>query len=153
MKLSYFRKSSDKHKKDYLEHLPFLIRDILGKYTFSRKQGKNLVVVSCDYRSDISINELRNAILPAVTTSKYVLYEDVIQVDSNCETIGVLFSDIIGYLMSRIETIAKDIELFVNLTPEQIEKNGKLKKLESSVYLIDKIKKMTVFGLNNQEAG
>jgi len=153
MKLSYFRKSSDNHKKDYLEHLPYLIRDILGKYSFSRKQGKNLVVVSCDNRSDISIPELREAILPAITDRKYELFEDIIQVNSNCETIGVLFSDIIGYLMSRIETITKDIDLFENLTPEQIEKNGKLKKLESSWYLIDKIKKMTIYSLKNQEGG
>ncbi len=153
MKLSYFRKSSTNHKNDYLEHLPFLIRDILGKYSFSRKHGKNLVVVSCDYRSDISIRELRETILPAIMDRKYELFEDVIQVNSNCETIGVLFSDIIGYLMSRIETIVKDVDLFENLTPDQIAKNGKLKKLESSWNLIDKIKKMTIYGLKTQEGG
>ena len=153
MKLSYFRKSSTDHKKDYLEYLPYLIRDILKKYSFSRKQGKNLVSISCDYRSDISIRELRAAILPAVEDKKYELFEDIIQVNSTCDTIGVLFSDIIGYLMSRIETITKDIDLFENLTPEQIEKSGKLKKLESSWYLIDKIKKMTIYGLESQEGG
>lgn len=153
MKLSYFRKTSTDHKKDYLEYLPYLIRDILGKYSFSRKQGKNLVSVSCDNRSDISIQELREAILPAIADKKYELFEDIIQVRSNCETIGVLFSDIIGYLMSRIETITNDIELFENLTPDQIEKNGKLRKLKSSWQLIDKIKKMTIYGLKDQESG
>lgn len=153
MKLSYFRKSSTDQKKDYLEYLPFLIRDILGKYTYSREQGKNLVTISCDNRSDISVRELREAILPAVVNKKYELFEDIIQVNSNCETIGVLFSDIIGYLMSRVETITNDLELFENLTPEQIEKNGKLKKLKSSWQLIDKIKKMTIYGLKNPEGG
>jgi hypothetical protein len=153
MKLSYFRTSSTDHKKDYLEYLPFLVRDILGKYSFSRRQGKNLVVVTCDNRPDISIRELREAILPVIADRKYELFEDVIQVNSNCETIGVLFSDIIGYLMSRIETITSDVDLFENLTPEQIEKNGKLRKLASSWQLIDKIKKMTIYGLKDQGGG
>ncbi len=153
MKLSYFRKTSTDHKKDYLEYLPYLIRAILGMYSFSRKQGKNLVYISCDYRSDISIPELRAAIMPAVENKRYELFEDIVQVRSNCETIGILFSDIIGYLISRIETITSDIELFENLTPEQIEKNGKLQKLKSSWQLIEKIRKMAIFGLESQESG
>lgn len=151
MKLSYFRNQSSNHKEDYLNYLPLLIRDILGKYSFSRKQGKNLVSVFCDYRQDISIQELRNAILPVIIDKRYILIEDIIQVNSNCETIGILFSDIIGYLMSRIETISTDIELFENLTPEMIEKNGKLLKLSSSWRLIEKIKIMTIYGLKDQE--
>jgi len=153
MKLSYFRMSSTNHKNDYLENLPYLVRDILGKYHFSRKQGKNMVSISCDCRSDISIKELREAILPAVIDKKYELFEDIIQVRSNCETIGVLFSDIIGYLMSRIETITNDLELFENLTPDMIENNGKLRKLKSSWQLITKIRKMTIYGLKEQESG
>ncbi len=94
-----------------------------------------------------------SVILPAITDKKYELFEDIIQIDSNCETIGVLFADIIGYLMARVETISSDIELFENLTPEQIRKNGKLRKLASSWQLIDKIKQMTIYGLKSQEGG
>ena len=149
MKLSYFRKESTNQKEDYLRYLPILIRDILGKYSFSRRQGKNLVSVCCDYRSDISIQELRNAILPTIVDKRYELFEDIVQVHSNCETVGVLFSDIIGYLMARVETITRDVELFENLTPEMIEKNGKLLKLRSSWHLLDRIKKMTIYGFEN----
>ncbi len=150
MKLSYFRNESSNHKEDYLRYLPILVKDILGKYRFSRKQGKNQVSVFCDYRQDISVQEIRDAILPVITERKYVLVEDIVQVDSNCETVGILFSDIIGYLMARVETISRDIEIFEGLSQEKIMKHGKLKKLMSSWYLVDRIKKMTVYGIKEQ---
>jgi len=153
MNLSYFRKQSTDHKKDYLEYLPYLVLELLRKYPYSRKQGKDLVSVTCDFRSDISVKELRESILPVIEKKKYELFEDVVQVDSSCYSVGVLFSDIIGYLMARIENITNDVELFENLTPEQIANNGKLKKLESSMRLIDRINKMTIYGLKNPVGG
>ncbi len=145
MKLSYFKTKTTNHKSEYLENIPYLIRNLIMKYPHGRKQSKNLVSISCDKRSDISLQELRNSIMPAINSAHCELYEDIVQVDSNCQTIGLIFSDIIGYLMSRIENILHDSELFENLTPEMKEKSGKLKKLESSWFLIDKIKKMTIY--------
>lgn len=150
MKLSFFRKKSDNHKKDYLEYLPLLVDETIKKYNPSQKQGKNLVSITCDNRDDVSVKELREIILPVVRNRKCQLFEDVMKIDSNCETVGLFFSDIIGYLMSRIETITSDSDLFINLTPEQIQKNGKLKKLMSSWYLIEKLRSMTIYGMNEK---
>jgi hypothetical protein len=151
MKLSYFRMKSENQKNDYLEYLPILVWNILGEYGYSGKGGKNLVTLFCDNRSDITIQEIRKAVLPAIESRKYIMVEDVIQVNSNCETIGVLISDIIGYLMSRVEVVVNDSELFENLTSDQIENNGKIKKMRTSFQLIDKLKKMTIYNVKENK--
>ena len=59
---------------------------------------------------------------------------------SNFNTVGILYADIIGYLAARVDTISTDSELFEGITSKEFEKNGKIKKLKSSMILISKIK-------------
>jgi hypothetical protein len=104
--------------------------------------GKDLLAISCDYRSDISINDIQGAVLPIVEGKTYTLFEEVTMPNSNFHTVGILYSDIVGYLAARIDTISNDIDLFENIPLDQLENNGKVKKLESSQEMINKIKQL-----------
>jgi len=143
MKFAYLRKSSQNSRDDYLSYLPTLLEKILKSYGKDSGQGKDLVSVYCDYRSDISISQLREVAIPVLKANKFKLYEDVHVVHSNFETVGILYADIVGYLMSRIETIANDSELFESIPPDALLTNGKFRKLQTSIGLIDKIKSLT----------
>lgn len=61
---------------------------------------------------------------------------------SNFHTVGILYADIIGYLAARIDTISNDLELFENISEDQIANNGKIRKLKTSIELITKIKQL-----------
>lgn len=147
MKFAYFsKKDSTDQKADYLTFLPKVIERVLKTYSKTTGQGKSLVNIYCDRRTDISINEIRLLTKTIIEKSGYFLFEDVSMVDSNFETVGILYADIVGYLMARIDTISNDSELFENLSPEMLQNNGKIKKLISSQKLIDMIKNLTVYG-------
>lgn len=126
------------HGKEYLRLLPLLLNKGIPKAPSGA--GKNIVSVHCDYRSDIDIKQLREAITPVFYKKNYVIFEEPLMSTSNFNTVGLLYADIIGYLAARIDTISTDSELFEGITPEQFEINGKIKKLKSSVNLISKIK-------------
>ncbi len=66
-------------------------------------------------------------------------------VDSNFQTVGILYADIIGYLAARIDTISNDSELFEGLSSDQLETNGKIRKLKSSHALMTKVKNMSKY--------
>ena len=110
-----------------------------------RGQGKDLVSIYCDYRSDIPIEQIRSVLTPVLNSNHYKLYEDIQYAYSNFQTVGILYADIVGYLMSRIETIANDSELFESIPPDAFETNGKIRKLKTSMSLINKIKRLTVY--------
>ena len=63
-------------------------------------------------------------------------------VSSNFNTVGILYADMIGYLAARIDTISNDQELFENIPTDQLLNNGKVRKLKTSMALINKIKQL-----------
>ncbi len=127
-------------KGDYLEYLPALIEKALPKP--KKGKGKDVVAVSCDFRNDISAKEIQEVILPILNAKGYTLLEDVTTPHSNFETVGILYADIVSYLSARIDTISNDVELFENIPEDQLENNGKVKKLKSSQALIERVKKL-----------
>lgn len=135
-------------KTEYLRILPLLLKKALPKAKAGK--GKDVIAISCDYRSDISKPEIQTSIADIVSRKGYCLYETVLIHNSNFETVGILYADIIGYLAARIETIRNDIELFENIPPEEIENNGKLKKLKSSTNLITRIKNLNWYNITEK---
>ena len=142
MKFFFGDMRSTNHRHSYLTSLPGLLHKVLPRPP--KGAGKNLLILSCDHREDISQNELHDAMIPVIFDRGYVLYERVISSDSSFETIGLMFADLVGYLAGRIDTISNNSELFEGLTPEQFERNGKIKKLKSSQELIGKIKQLSL---------
>ncbi len=145
MKFAYFRKSSQNLKDDYLYYLPALLERILKSYGKDSGQGKDLVSIYCDYRNDTPIEQIRSSLVPVITANHFKLYEDIQYAHSNFQTVGILYADIVGYLMARIETIANDSELFESIPPEVFETNGKIKKLKTSLNLINKIRSLSLY--------
>lgn len=144
MHFHYFKKKKSKnHKKDYLTYLPKILKKALAKP--QKGYGKDVVAIQCDKRSDVEIQEIRDVVISVIQKRKYVLYEDVIISSSRFETVGILYADLIGYLVSRIENISSDIELFENIPKEELKNNGKVKKLISSYKLLNQIKDLKAY--------
>jgi hypothetical protein len=143
MKFTYFKKESDDHKRDYLKYLPKLLEKSLPP---AKKKGdKDVLALNCDFRSDISKDEIFEAAKDVISKKSYTLFEDIVVVKSCFNTVGILYADIVGYLFARIDTISNDSELFENISKEEFLKNGKIKKLVSSIELIDLIKKFDAY--------
>lgn len=143
MHFTYGRLSSKNHASDYLETLPPLLdRAVLPAPSGA---GKNLISITCDERSDVSPDDLHNALAPIVKKKGYTILERVVCAKSSFETVGLMFADLVGYLRSRIDTIQVDADLFEALSPEDLQKDGRLRKLKSSKELIKKIKDLKVF--------
>jgi hypothetical protein len=51
----------------------------------------------------------------------------------------------VGYLVSRIEVISSDIQMFEGLISEEIEANGRLLKLRASTQLVQLIRKFDTY--------
>lgn len=134
---------SKNHGKDYLDALPTLIEKTLQKP--SKGAGKNLVMVICDERSDVPLEELNSCISDSVKAKGYTIIEQVVQARSSFDTVGLMYADLVGYLAGRVDNISKDVELFDGLTKDQLSKNGKFKKLKSSSRLIQKIKRINLY--------
>jgi len=139
IKFAYVKKdNSQDQKSDYLEYLPKLLNKVLSKA--KKTNGKNLIAIHCDERSDIKINEIYRSIEKVLNEKGYKLFENIVISRSNFETVGILYADLVGYLFGRIDNIAKDIDLFESLSAEQIETNNRLKKLKTSNELIKLLK-------------
>jgi hypothetical protein len=134
---------TDNQRNAYLYSLPALVHKILTPP--KKGAGKNLIAVYCDERSDIKQEEAHSVLLTAIEDRGYLLLEEVVCSKSTFETIGLMYADLVGYLASRIDTISNDSELFEGLTPDQFERNGKIRKLRSSEDLIAKIKKLSLY--------
>lgn len=143
MKFAYLNMESSNQKEDYLRYLPALLTRILPQA--KKGNGKDILSIFCDYRSDIKPKEIQSAISTTINSKKYTLLEQVVMANSDIDTVGILYADIVGYLSARIDTISNDIELFENISEEDIENNGKLKKLKSSKALINIIKQFSAF--------
>lgn len=126
---------------DYLSALPGLIAKMLPRA--QKGAGKNLIAVSCDERSDVNIDDLNKAITAAVNLRGYVMLERVMQVRSSFDTVGLMFADLVGYLMCRLDT--SDVERFQGLSPEELNGSSHFKKLKTSSELLDKIKKLEMY--------
>jgi hypothetical protein len=145
MKFAYFRKSTQNSRDDYQKYLPLLLERILKTYGRDKGYGKDLVSIYCDRRTDIPIAEIRKALLPVISANGFRLYEDIQYSDSNFQTVGILYADIVGYLMSRIDTISNDSDLFERIPPELLEANNKISKMKTSLTLINKIRKLSLY--------
>lgn len=145
IKFYYFSNKTNDHKADYLEYLPLLLEKAIGKA--QKKSGKDIIAIHCDNRNDIDSLEVDTIIKDTINKKGYVLFEQVVQSKSNFDTVGILYADLVAYLVARIQVISNDNELFESLTPEELNTNGKFRKLESSRTLIDKIKNLDVFTL------
>lgn len=89
--------------------------------------------------------------MPVLKKRHYCLFEDVTTPNSNFETVGILYADIVGYLKARIDTISNDSELFENIPKDQLLNNGKIKKLLSSKSLIDGIKNLVKYSVKTNQ--
>ena len=139
MQFHYFSKhKSENHREDYLAYLPKVLDKAIPKAPSG--PGKDIVAIQCDNRSDIKIEEIREKVHPIILKKGYVLFEDIVMPSSRFETVGILYADLIGYLLARVETISSDLELFENIPIEELETNGKVKKLLSSRKLLNQIK-------------
>ena len=107
--------------------------------------GKDVIAVYCDKRTDMTTSEIRKVLEPILAKRKYTLLENVVMTESDFNSIGILYADIVGYLSARIDTISNDVELFENIPQEELENNGKVKKLRSSKKLIGYIKSLKAF--------
>ena len=142
-KFAYLKLSSHDPKAEYLKFLPLLLRRVLPKATSGL--GKDILSVNCDYRTDVSPSEICESLLPVVKDKGYTLFEDVVMANSNFETVGILYADLVAYLTARVDLISSDIDLFEDIPKEVIRKSGKIKKLKSSVRLIRLIKELGIY--------
>jgi len=145
LKFAYLKLSTDDVKSEYLRYLPELLGKVLPRAT--KRPGKDLVSIQCDYRNDITSEEVCNSVKPLLHAKGYTLVEDVELVKSNFETVGVLYADIVAYLVARVDVISSDYELFEGITPQMAGASGKIKKLRSSVRLINFIKKLDIYSI------
>lgn len=145
LRFAYGRMNSTDKGADYLSELPRLLRlsKILPKAP--KGPGKNLILVVCDDRDDVDADKLHSAIKPVLNEKGYVILERVTQASSAPDTVGLMFADLVGYLVGRVDTIANDAELFEGLDQKQLATNGKIRKLKSSSELIKKIKKLDLY--------
>ena len=133
------------HKEKYIEFFPLLLQKAL-KTKAKKGIGKDLVSIICDYRNDIKLGDLQTMAQTIIDKQGYCLWEHVSMVHSNFHTVGILYADIIGYLLSRIDIISSDTssdkDFFEKRPGASREKHGKMRKLESSRKLIEVIKKL-----------
>ncbi|MGA3288138.1 MAG: hypothetical protein ABSD46_12010 [Bacteroidota bacterium] len=134
----YGRLKSKNQRDDYLHGVPGLLNKVLPHAL--KGAGKNLISINCDERDDITVTELHKYISPCAIKKGYVVLENVVRAKSNFDTIGIMYADLVSYLAGRIDTISNDSELFEGITEEQLNQNGKIRKLKSSKELISKIK-------------
>lgn len=144
MRFAYCRTRSASHAEDYLAILP----ELMGRALKSPQRGgagKNLVLIHCDEREDVDPDTLHDAIAPVIEKKGFVVVERVGQTRSGFDTVGLMFADLVGYLAGRVDTIGNDAALFEGLTAEQLETNGKIRKLRSSSNLIQKLRALDLY--------
>jgi hypothetical protein len=148
MKFYYVKMTSRNQKTDYLKWLPVILRKALPRA--SSGPGKDLLALTCDQRPDIRPSEVHECISPVTDERGYTIYEHVSMATSCFHTVGLLYADIVGYLVSRIDNISRDAELFESIPPECHKTDGRVKKLESSTDLISRIKRLSLYEVKSK---
>lgn len=138
MRFYYLKTKTTDHKKTYLQFLPLLLTKALP--IAPKKSGKDLFALHCDQRGDIDAEVIRECVLKKIRDKGYTLYEDVVLVKSCFHTVGILYADIVGYLLGRIDAITMDSDLFDGISEEDYDSSGQLRKLRSSRELVNKVK-------------
>ncbi len=152
MRFTYLRLPGTADKKvAYLHHIPRVLARTL-KANPTKKNAKNLVSVICDERPDIKAVEVHRVVAPALEARGYSILEGVSMVPSSFHTVGLIFADIVGYLVGRIDVISNDSELF-EIQEELFHANPKLRKLRASRDLVGKIKRPDWIEVNLTKAG
>jgi len=126
----------------YLSALAQGLEKALTKPSGKVRGDKPLLYLSCDQRSDVSPSKIEAAIRPSIQKRGFSLLEAPVVAVSEFRTAGILLADIVAYLAARIATISNDSELFEDLTEEQLETNGKVRKLRASTELLEKVKRI-----------
>jgi hypothetical protein len=144
LRFAYTGMTSTDKATDYLAVVPRLLSNNKVIAKAPKGAGKNLVGVTCDDRDDVNPSDLHEAVRPVLEEKGYVLLERVMQAVSAPESVGLMYADLVAYLLGRIATISNDAELFEGLDQEQLESSGKIRKLRSSNSLIEKIKKLEI---------
>lgn len=143
--INYISTKHDDLKDAYLGMLGLIINSSIKKPPKKKSGGKNTLALFCDNRDDVCEQEINEVVKKIIENKGYTLLENVNCVKSCFDTVGVLYADIIGYLLSRVDTISNDSELFNNIPKDQLQQNGKVRKLISSQKLIDEIKNFKAY--------
>jgi hypothetical protein len=145
LKFAYGKMSSTNKGADYLAGVPQLlqIRRVLPRA--SKGAGKNLISVTCDDRDDVKEDDLHRAIKPVLEEKGYIVLERVHQARSAPDAVGLMFADLVAYLVGRADTISNDAEFFEGLDQEQLKRSSKVRKLRSSTDLLKKIKRLDLY--------
>jgi hypothetical protein len=138
------RKVKDQTKA-YLEAIPSFLSKNLPKAQKGASMGKDIALISCDYRHDIKIEHLQYLLESVVRAKGYTLFEKVSMSESSFHTVGLLITDIICYLEGRVDVIGNDAQLFENIPENEFHKNGKIRHLLSSKSLIEKVKNIKTY--------
>ena len=128
---------------DYLKSLPGLLYKALDRAP--KGAGKNLLAVTCDERDDVDHEELHLAINEVARARGHILMERVHMARSSFDTTGLMYADIVGYLLGRIATISADVELFEGLTEADLATSSAARRLRTSKALTAKIRRLTTY--------
>lgn len=109
IKFGFIRTKSKNVKGDYLISLPILIGKILKKANSGA--GKNLISIFFDERNDLKETEISEAIKQILIKRGYLLVESVSRVKSSNDSIGIMYTDLVGYLIGRIHNLKEADEL------------------------------------------
>ncbi|MBN1351933.1 DUF3800 domain-containing protein [candidate division KSB1 bacterium] len=130
--------------EQYLKIIPLLLDKLLPKFK-NQKTGKNVLALYFDERSGLNQQKLRETAALVLNRKNAILLEDIQIVRSNYQTMGLCYADIVAYLMSRIDNIEVDSQLFEELQTEYARNNMQLKKYLTSTEIISSIKNMKVY--------
>ncbi len=145
LRFAYGKMSSTNKGADYLAAVPELLQlsKVLPKAPTGA--GKNLISISCDDRDDVDESDLHSAIKSVLDDKGYVILERVQQATSAPDAVGLMFADLVAYLVGRADTISNDAELFEGLDKEQFKRSSRIRKLQSSTDLLKKLKRLDIY--------
>ena len=110
----------------------------------SARNGKDVVTFYCDQRNEPSAEDIRAVVDPVLEKKNWVLFEDVTYSDTNVQTVGLCYADIVGYLISRIHNIDPNPSFLEDPSSEAAKRNGQFQKLVASHQIVDTIKRVKI---------
>lgn len=143
IKFCYVSSNVGSDRSTYLKLAAIVIAKLLNTKV-TPKNGKNIVSICCDNRSDVTLEELRAIAIPILDRRKLILFEDIILTRSSSQTVGICLADIVGYLMGRTEILGVGRENLTEIDPIQAQTNGQIRKLLASAEIVGMIKSIQV---------